>query len=130
MESLNSRVSYLNGLIEGLDIDKSTKEGRIITEIVSILKDMADEIKVLKSTQEDMEEYVDAMDDDLNKLENEFYDEDYDDYDEDFIDVKCPQCGETVYVDSDIIDDKDAITCPNCNHSIDLAQMDTCSCSE
>lgn len=130
MNSLISRVSYLNGLIEGLDINKSPKDGRVISEVVSILKDMAEEIQGIKDTTEDMENYLDAMDEDLDKLENDFYDEDCDDYEEDFIDVKCPQCGETVYVDSNLIEDKESITCPNCSNSINLERLNGCTCCE
>lgn len=129
MNSLVSRVSYLNGLVEGLNIDKSSKDGRIISEVVNILNDMAEEIQNLKDTTEDMENYMDAIDEDLDDLENEVYD-DYCDYANDFIDVKCPHCGETVYVDSNLIEDKESITCPKCNNSINLEQLDSCSCDE
>lgn len=130
MNSLISRVSYLNGLVEGLYIDKNSKDGKIISEVVNILNDMAEEIQNLKDTTEDMENYMDAMDEDLDKLENEVYDDNCDYDDDDFINVKCPHCGETVYIDSNLIDDKESITCPNCSNSISLGQLNSCSCVE
>jgi hypothetical protein len=45
MDTLVSRVAYLNGLIEGMDIDKTSKEGKAISEIASILKEMAQVIR-------------------------------------------------------------------------------------
>lgn len=127
MESITSKVSYLNGLIEGLSIDKESKEGKIITEISSILKYMAEEMEDLKSAQDEIEDYVDAIDEDLNSIENEVYGEDEDD----FIDVECPNCGETIYVDADLLDERDNITCPKCNNIIKLNECNCCDgCDE
>ena len=37
---LGEKVSYLKGLIDGLDINESTKEGKVIARIADILQDM------------------------------------------------------------------------------------------
>ncbi|MCM0650380.1 hypothetical protein NBE98_18625 [Clostridium swellfunianum] len=126
MDSIFSRVSYLNGLIEGLGIDNSTKEGKVILEMTSILKEMAQEIQLLKDNQEEMEDYVDAIDEDLSSLEEDlYYDEDEDcDCDEDdygnYINIECPHCKETVYIDTDICDSNEEIACPSCHQEIPL----------
>lgn len=129
MKSIMSKVSYLNGLIDGMDIDKTTKEGRAITEIADILKNMAEEIQLLKESQKDIEDCVDIIDEDLSYLEELYYDEDdYDEYEDDcneedfenYIDLKCPHCSETVYIDSDICRCNEEITCPNCHEEIVL----------
>lgn len=129
MESMVSRVSYLNGLIEGLGIDNTSKEGRVLLEIANILKEMANEIEYVKDMQEEMEEYVDAIDEDLSNVEEDLYDEDDEfDYDEDdfdnYININCPHCDETVYIDSEICNCNEKITCPNCHKEI---PMDVCS---
>lgn len=82
MNSIISRASYLNGLIEGLGITNETKEGKAITELASILKDMAIELEDLQKAQEEIEVFMDDMSDDLCDIEDEFYgidDEDYED---------------------------------------------------
>lgn len=131
MESILSRVSYLNGMIEGMEIDKASKEGKLISEIASILKDMAEEIEYIKENQEEMEEYVDTIDEDLSDLEEEFY---YDEDDEDdccgeddfenYINIECPHCGETVYIDTDICNCNEEISCPNCHEIIPLENIE------
>lgn len=132
MNSIISRVSYLNGLIDGLGITNETKEGKVIAEIASILRTMAEEIEDLQIAQEETDEYIDAIDEDLNNIEEDFYGEFDDDDDEmedcceDYVDITCPNCNETVYIDSDICEEKDAITCPNCHSNIDL----DCDCEE
>ena len=44
MMSMGESVSYLKGLAEGLNIDKSTSEGKLLLAIVDVLDDMAAEI--------------------------------------------------------------------------------------
>lgn len=82
MNSIISRVSYLNGLIEGLGITSQTKEGKAITELASILRDMAIEIEDLQRAQEEIEDFIDDMDDDLADVEDEIF-ETSDESDED-----------------------------------------------
>ena len=39
----------------------------------------------------------------------------------DYDDIKCPNCGEEIFLDSDLLDlDDDTISCPNCGHEIEL----------
>ena len=46
-------------------------------------------------------------------------DEDVDD-DDDFFEVVCPNCGETIYFDEDMLDNPDGLICPNCNEPIEI----------
>jgi len=133
MNSIISRVSYLNGLIEGLGITDETKEGKTITEIANILKDMAIEIEDLQCSQEEIEDYIDTIDEDLcdvedeifeNEDENEDEDEDEDECCDDYVHVECPHCNETVYLDTNIFNEKEEITCPSCHEPIVL----DCNC--
>ncbi|MEW9093690.1 MAG: CD1247 N-terminal domain-containing protein [Clostridiaceae bacterium] len=129
MSSINSKVSYLSGLIDGLDLDEGSKEGRIIKEMVNVLQKMGEEIEEIKDSQKDMQEYIDVLDEDLTSLEDELYDdEDYEDID-DFIDMTCESCGETIYVDSNILQSKESITCPSCHKDI-LLSGNSCGCEE
>jgi len=125
VNSIISKVSYLNGLVDGLKIDKSTNEGKILTEIVNVLKSMAEEIDDLSRAQKDMENYVDAMDEDLADLQDNLYDDDYEickckDEGENFTEIQCPNCNDTVYVDKDILEQQEELMCPNCHSSIPI----------
>ncbi|WP_125152250.1 CD1247 N-terminal domain-containing protein [Clostridium rectalis] len=123
MDTIKSRVSYLNGLIDGLEIKKESKEGKVLYEVVEVLKDIADELEELNDRQNDIEEYMDAVNENISFIEDDLYDED-DDFSEedieDFIDMLCPKCGETLYIDTKILHDKDSIVCPNCHNDIPL----------
>ncbi|NLX62933.1 MAG: hypothetical protein GXZ06_10635 [Tissierellia bacterium] len=92
MEHLYQKVSYLRGLAEGLEIDKNSKEGKLLLHIVEALEDFAYAINELYENYEDLERYVDYIDEDLTDVENELFDfddhyeddyeDDYDDYDD------------------------------------------------
>ena len=45
MEYLLKRISYLQGLCDGYDLDTTTNEGKIISELVDILSDVIDEMR-------------------------------------------------------------------------------------
>lgn len=145
MKDLKEKIAYLQGLAEGMEVNSSTKEGKILIKILDVLEEMADTIYEIGDAQVDLEEYVEAVDEDLYDLENDVYEEDdeeecccggdhecYDDLDEedyylddedeeiDFVEVECPECNDVVCFDSDIMDSEDIIevTCPNCNHVV------------
>lgn len=135
MRDLRNKIAYLQGLAEGLDLDTSTKEGRILTNIIEILDDMAFQLEELQDAQIELEDYVETIDEDLYDLEDdfyevdeedddeyEFYDDDDEDYDDeiDYIEVECPKCHDLVYFEDGLLDDDDIIeiTCPNCEEIV------------
>ncbi|MGI6628232.1 MAG: CD1247 N-terminal domain-containing protein [Bacillota bacterium] len=124
MSDLKERVSYLQGLVDGLDITDATKEGKAITVIAGILKEMAEAITDIALTQEDIQDYIDCIDDDLADLEDEVYSED-------FVSIDCPNCGEAIEVDASILDESDVgIICPECGEEFtpDEVSWDLCHC--
>lgn len=131
MSSISSKVSYLNGLVDGLGLEAGSKEGRIIKEIVVILQSISEEIEEIKDAQRDMQEYIDVLDEDLTNIEDELYDEDdsYEDI-EDFIDMTCDSCGETIYIDSNILESRHSIACPNCYKEIEFKSNSHVECDD
>lgn len=119
MKELRKRVSYLKGLMDGMELDVESKEGRILKEMIEIIEKMAASLEDLEEDYEDLEEYLESIDEDLYDLEDEIYDDDEEDDDEgeSCIEVDCPKCQEVVCFDADVLDDEDVveITCPNCD---------------
>ena len=97
---LSKKVAYLKGLMEGLKIDDSTNEGKILTIMADILDDMSATVEDIAEEVDETVELVDTLDEDLGEVEREIYgdfdDDDYDDYedfdDEESCDGSC--CGE------------------------------------
>ncbi|HHV38571.1 MAG TPA: hypothetical protein GXX70_03635 [Tepidimicrobium sp.] len=80
MHYLYQRVSYLRGLAQGLDIDRESKDGKLLLNIVDVLEDFADAIIEVAENYGDLEEYVSYIDEDLTDVEDELYgleDEDF-----------------------------------------------------
>ncbi len=86
MEYLMQKVSYLRGLADGLGVDESSKEGKLLLQIVNVLEEFADVLDETIENQGDLEEYVNFIDEDLADVEDEIYgtDEDYEDEDYDY----------------------------------------------
>lgn len=128
----SEKVAYLRGLLEGLEIDLDSKEGKLYSAIIEVLDELASDVTDMQENQNYLEEKTDEIDHDLGELEEFVFDgghaghdhdhcecgcEDEDDDDEllseDFYESQCPSCGETIYFDEDLIK-MDEITCPNC----------------
>ncbi|MFZ5943383.1 MAG: CD1247 N-terminal domain-containing protein [Bacillota bacterium] len=130
MKDIHNKISYLQGLAEGLNLDASTKEGKILVHIIGILDDMADSLREAEDAHLELESYVESIDEDLYQLEDDFYededDDDEDDYDDDedeeeYMEVECPKCHDLVYFETDVLDSGDEIievSCPNCDEVV------------
>ncbi|HHV78957.1 MAG TPA: AraC family transcriptional regulator [Firmicutes bacterium] len=113
MEDLKARVAYLRGLAEGMKLESSSPNGKLLHEVITVLDQVADAISELNDTADDIDEYLEKLDDDLRELEEEVYGE------EGVIEVTCPHCGETVCVDEDLDEDENLeLRCPNCGELI------------
>ena len=120
--TITEKVAYLKGLMEGLDLDKTTKEGKVLAAMADILEDMA-------LTVADSCDQIDTIDEDLETLEEYVYDElDLDDdYDFDFDDdddsgeyeFECPNCHEVVFIDESVFEEGKEIECPNCGAKLE-----------
>ena len=127
------KVAYLKGLMEGMNIDRESNEGKLFSVIADILNDVALDIEELESDIFDLGEDVDAISDDLSDVEDYlFEDEDEDEYDDDdedyeydedeeplFFEVTCPACENTITVDEDVVN-LGAIQCPNCGEMLEF----------
>ena len=143
---ISENAAYIKGLFDGYEIDKSSKEGKIISEMLTLIADMADKINALEADNKELHEYVEELDHDLGELEEEvyFYDEDeeYDDYDDlndyddedyegedgDFYEIECPSCGDLVYFDDSI--EVEDLVCPACGEKIGDIELCDGNCAE
>ncbi len=131
--SVSEKVAYLRGLMEGLDIDDASKEGKLFAAIVDALDEMASEISDLEEDIEDidddldeLEEYIEEIDEALGEVEEIVYDyddcdcdcdccdDDCDCCDDECIEAVCPACGKEICIDFDDIDDDGKVECPAC----------------
>ena len=132
--SVSEQVAYLRGLMDGLEIDEDSKEGKLFAAIVDTLDDIATDLSDMEEEMEDLNDYIEEIDEDLGDVEEFVYDMDDDcccdcddddcdcccDDDCDCIEFTCPACGEDVCVDVDCIEDDGLTECPNCGEEIEF----------
>ena len=57
--NLTEKSAYIKGLAEGLEFDKTTKEGKILAALLELVDDLAAEVAGIK-------EDIDGIDEDLD----------------------------------------------------------------
>ena len=139
---LNKKAAYLQGLVDGLGIDDTTKEGKIIKAMSALLGEMAETIESVDEDLSRAYDQINDLSDELEDLEADLYEEEDEDgesedaEDEDtdgdddakdddiasepFYEVACPNCGETVYVSEDDLDAGEA-NCAHCGVTFEVA---------
>ncbi len=141
---ITEKAAYLKGLAEGMELDESSKEGKLLNKIIELLGDVTREIEDLNENAMDLAEEIDELSDDLADVEETIDDwcddccccDDDDDEcccddddeccccDEDdeepvFYEVTCPNCNETITVDEDVLS-YDSIKCPKCGETLEF----------
>ena len=79
--TLTEKVAYLKGLVEGIGVDETTNNGKIMKAVLDVLDDMAFTVSDLEDSTSELYEEVEAIDEDLSSLEDEIYGEEDDDDD-------------------------------------------------
>ena len=117
LADISEKVSYLQGLSEGLNISESSPQGKIITGILGVLDEIADDMINMQCEFADFKEYVESIDDDLFDLEENLQNDD-----NEFIEMQCSHCGEEIFFESELLDEENEdtieIICPHCNEVV------------
>ena len=137
--TITEKLAYIKGLAEGLRLDTSTPERRILKEIIELLEDVTDTVSRHENDIDQIFDELDAIDEDLTDVEDallyddEDEDDDWDeddwdeiDDDEDYFDednplyeVTCPKCGKSVMIDEETLFSEDC-RCPNCGTKFEI----------
>ena len=136
------KCAYIKGLAEGLGIDASKPEGKVMNAIIDLLSDITNTIADIDDEVATLGDYIEEIDHDLGEVE-EYICEDEEcecgcgcgpdcdcgcqdgeectcdgdcdcgcDCDEDYMEAMCPNCNETICFDSEI--DPEDLICPAC----------------
>ena len=134
---LNKKAAYLKGLMDGLKINDSTDEGRVLLAMRDLLGDICDAVNELDDdldvVYDDLDQIydeLDAIDEDMDDLEDVVFDDDDEDDDEDDeeddddeedarYELTCPNCGAVTVVDEDTLVNEQ-ISCANCGAEFEI----------
>ena len=125
----SERASYIRGLMDGLELDPTAKETKVLNAMVELLDDLC------------LSEQVDEIDEDLGNVEEDFYEleggcschhhhhhEGLDDGAE--FEVTCPSCGDIIELTDDLLEEG-SIVCPGCGETLEFDfddDEDECGC--
>jgi ribosomal protein S27E len=76
LDDLRERIAYLQGLAEGLKLEEGKDEARILKQMIDILAGLIDKVDDIEASQEDLEDYLESIDEDLYDDEDDAGDED------------------------------------------------------
>lgn len=146
--TISEKSAYLKGLMDGLNLNTDSAEGKMISAIVELLGDVSKKVTDIEDTTiaisdelDEIEEDLDAIEDYILDDEDDWFDEDEDEDDEDdyededyeegfdfgdedstIYEVECA-CGEIIDFDEETLE-KGSIQCPNCGETLEFSLKD------
>ena len=149
--TISEKSAYLKGLMDGLNLNTETNEGKMIAAIVDLLGDVTRRLTDVEETTIAISDELDEIEEDLDAIEDFILDEDdYDDDDEDWDDededdwddeeedyeegfdfgdpdttiyeVECA-CGSIIDFDEETLEEG-SIVCPNCGETLEFSLED------
>ena len=146
--TISEKSAYLKGLMDGLNLNTESDEGKMIAAIVDLLGDMSKRITDIEETTIAISDELDEIEEDLDAIEDFIMDEDEDDFDdfEDYEDdewdededyeegfdfgdedstiyeVECA-CGEIINFDEEVLE-QGSMVCPNCGETLEFSLDD------
>ena len=140
MENIMQKAAYLKGLAEGMELDASSKEGRILSALLELVEEMACSVSALEDSTAGIEDELDEIAEELIEIETRFdeccgddddWEDDCDCCDDDsyYYEVVCPTCNECIALEESIVA-QGGITCPNCGEDLEFEfdEDDECDC--
>ncbi len=126
---IRERAAYVKGLFDGMELDLSDKQNKVLKALIDLVDEMAEEVSQLNQSYDDVCDQIDALDEDLSGVEDLLYDE-YDDEEEcdcgyctggeeNAYEVTCPTCGTTIGLDEDSLNEG-GIVCPKCGETLEF----------
>ena len=148
--TISEKSAYLKGLMDGLNLNTESDEGKMIAAIVDLLGDVTKKLTAVEDTTIAISDELDEIEEDLDAIEDFIMDEDEDDYDDDddddiydfsdddddyddegfdfgdedstIYEVECA-CGEIIDFDEETLE-KGSMTCPNCGETLEFSFED------
>ena len=149
--TISEKSAYLKGLMDGLNLNTETNEGKMIAAIVDLLGDVTRRLTDVEETTIAISDELDEIEEDLDAIEDfildedeydddedwdeEDEDEDWDDEEEDYeegfdfgdpdttiYEVECA-CGSIIDFDEETLEEG-SIVCPNCGETLEFSLED------
>lgn len=129
MSELSNKASYLQGLADGMKLDTEKNEGKLLSEVISLLCEITNKIELIEDEQDFFANKFDEIEDVIEVIGEELYADgcDCDCEDDEEFTITCANCGEEFNVtDEDIMDG--SMNCPFCGQDIEFDFDCDCDC--
>ncbi len=129
---LMKKAAYIKGLADGLELDNTTKEGKLIAALIDMVDALAEKVAEMDADLADLNDYIEEIDEDLHDVEEVLLDDcdeecdgecdccdcadECEFADEETYEIECPSCGDTVCFDDTI--DPTELACPACGKKL------------
>jgi len=121
VETVKEKIAYLRGMVDSTESFKEEQIRLVFQRMLEVLDELADDVDELYFGQEELDDYIEALDHDLAELEDTLDDDccgDHD-HDDEMVEMECPNCQEMVCFEEDFLYDDDVeITCPECGETL------------
>ena len=146
---ITEKAAYLKGLYDGLELDNTTKEGKLIAALMDMVDAMAQKLDELDYDVQELNDYCEELDEDLGEVEEVLCEEDECDCCEDCdcdgdcdecdcecdcdecdcgcdceetYEIECPKCHDVICFDESV--DPEDLVCPACGAKVALVGDD------
>ena len=143
--TISEKSAYLKGLMDGLNLNTESDEGKMIAAIVDLLGDVTKKLTAVEDTTIAISDELDEIEEDLDAIEDFIMDEDEDEYDDEDLDwddededfeegfdfgdedttiyeVECA-CGNIIDFDEETLE-AGSIICDNCGETLEFSFED------
>ncbi len=151
--TISEKSAYLKGLMDGLNLNTETNEGKMISAIVDLLGDVTRRLADVEETTIAISDELDEIEEDLDAIEDYILDEeddyddedDFEDDDDDYFDFDDEDedddegfdfgdpdttiyevecaCGHIIDFDEETLEEG-SIVCPNCGETLEFSLED------
>ena len=81
--TLNEKSAYLKGLMEGMNLNTESSEGKLLSALVELMGDVTKKVTDIEDTTIAISDELDEIEEDLDAIEDFILDDDEDDDDDD-----------------------------------------------
>ena len=143
--TISEKSAYLKGLMDGMNFNTDSNEGKLLAAIVDLLGDMSKKIHDIEETTIAISDELDEIEEDLDAIEDFIMDEedeeyDFDDEDEEWDDEECEEgfgfgdedttiyevrcaCGSVIDFNEETLE-KGSMVCPDCGELLEFSLED------
>ena len=120
---ISEKIAYLKGLMEGMNVDTESNEGKLFAAVVDVLDEIALEVEDLTDEVMELGDVEDIVYDEWDDDDDDDDDDDEDDEEEECYATTCPECEEEIFFDDTMLEDGEII-CPNCGAKLEFDLSD------